>query len=346
MKLVSNIYTTESVLKGHPDKICDQISDGLLDSFLEVDSNAKVAIECLGTNKAIVVAGEVDSRYSFSIENKCEQIYNEITGLTSPKIINLLTQQSSQLRKPIENGRAGDQGIMYGFACDTRYNYLPYGYWIANNIAKRLDVYRDKTRLFLPDGKIQVYVVNGSIEQLTINVQHEVDSDLEILKSTIEKEILYDVQAEKIFVNEDEGFISGGFENDTGVTGRKIMVDTYGGIIPHGGGGFSGKDPSKLDRSAAYMCRFVAKNMVANSFAKQCLVSVAYDFGKAYPIMLNIVVDGEASTNLNDYVKNKFDFRPEAIIEFLDLKKTKYLPTARYGHFTDENYPWEKIVKL
>lgn len=346
MKLVSNVYTTESVLKGHPDKICDQISDGLLDCFLEFDNNAKVAIECLGTSKGIVIAGEVDSRCSFSIDDKCKQLYNEITGLIPPKIINLLTQQSSQLRKPIENGKAGDQGIMYGFACNTKYNFLPYGYWIANNIAKRLDTYRDNTGLFLPDGKVQVYVLNEHIEQLTVNVQHEINTDLELLKNTIKSEILYDIQAKKMLINEDENFVSGGFENDTGVTGRKIMVDTYGGIISHGGGCFSGKDPSKLDRSAAYMCRFVAKNIVANLFAKECLMSVSYDFGKVYPTMINIMADGENSTMLTNYVKDKFDFRPAAIVEFLNLKRTKYLPTARYGHFTDENYPWEKIINL
>ena len=235
---------------------------------------------------------------------------------------------------------------MYGYACNSKYNYLPYGYWLVNAIAKRLDVYREKTGAFLPDGKVQLTICKNSVVKLTINVQHSEDADLNLLNACIQKNILYDVEASNIVINEDTGFIRGGFENDTGLTGRKIIIDTYGGFAPHGGGAFSGKDPSKVDRSAAYMCRFVAKNIVANGYAKECCVSVAYDFGKESPAMLQVVADGIHSSAIMNMVQEKFDFRPQAIIERLDLKNAKYMPTAKYGHFTDPSYSWERIISI
>lgn len=346
MKSPNDMYTVESVLKGHPDKICDQISDGLLDLYLEADKNARTAIECLGTNQTLVVAGEVSSTQIISVEKSCQELYKRITNLASINVKNLLTQQSSQLGKPINNGGAGDQGIMYGYACNSNYNSLPYGYWLVNMLAKRLDEYREKSNLFLPDGKIQATILDNNIKQLTINVQHHADSDLEALRTQIQKETLYDIESENIIINEDTEFINGGFINDTGLTGRKIIIDTYGGLAPHGGGAFSGKDPSKVDRSAAYMCRFVAKNIVANGFAKECTVSVAYDFGKENPAMIYAIADGVYSPSIMGLIKTYFDFRPQAIIERLNLRATKYLPTSLYGHFTDASYPWEQVAKM
>lgn len=346
MKFVNNTYTVESVLKGHPDKICDQISDGLLDLYLDADKNAHTAIECLGSSDTLIVAGEVSSSVAIPIEKSCQLLYKQITNLPPVKVVNLISHQSFQLEKALESGGAGDQGIMYGYACNTTYNYLPYGYWLVNIIAKRLDLYRQKTYAFLPDGKIQATVSGNIIDKLTINVQHPTDADLEYLRTSIHKNILYDIDATNILVNDDTGFIRGGFDNDTGLTGRKIIIDTYGGLAPHGGGAFSGKDPSKVDRSSAYMCRFVAKNIVANGFAKECCVSVAYDFGKEYPTMLYVITDGSYSDRVTEMVQANFDFRPQAIIERLNLKKIKYMPTAVYGHFTNPDYPWEKIIQI
>lgn len=339
-------YTVESVLKGHPDKICDQISDGLLDAYLQYDKNAHTAIECLGINNNIIIAGEVCSSCNIPVEELCNMLYSNITGLASLNVVNMLRKQSSQLGHPINEGAAGDQGIMYGYACQSNYNFLPYGYWLVNLIAKRLDKYREKNMLFLPDGKVQLTVDNGLIKQLCINVQHSIDSNLEEIRHAIKNDILFDVVCKDIKVNEDEGFIIGGLENDTGLTGRKIIIDTYGGLAPHGGGSFSGKDCSKLDRSAAYMCRFVAKNIVANKLADECTISVAYEFGVEKPTMICVEVNGKYSEPITNFVKHVFDFRPMAIVERLNLKNIKYLPTATYGHFTNENYPWEQIINI
>ena len=278
-------YSVESVLKGHPDKICDQISDGLLDLYMECDSNSHTAIECLGTGNTIIISGEIKSNVSIDIENSCKRIYENITGDSNIKVLNLLSEQSRQLADAVDYGGANDQGIMYGYACDNELcNFLPYGYWIVNSIAKRLDSLRENTGCFLPDGKVQMTLLNNEILQLSINVQHNSETDMAALSALIIEQCLFDIEKEKIIVNRDSGFIKGGIENDTGLTGRKIIIDTYGGLAPHGGGAFSGKDPSKMDRSAAYMCRFVAKNLVANGIVDECCVSVAYNFGEEKPI--------------------------------------------------------------
>lgn len=346
MRFTNHIYAVESVLRGHPDKICDQISDGLLDLFLQNDVNARTAIECLGTKEAFVVAGEVNSTAVLPIEQCCKEIYNQITSYSGLKVINLLTQQSLQLAKAVIDGGAGDQGVMYGYACDNQYNYLPYGYWLVNTLAKRLDILRTQTHSFEADGKIQAIFSKDRIIKLTINVQHAANTNLSEINSLIRQRVLFDTGGENIAINPDKGFIRGGFNNDTGLTGRKIIVDTYGGLAPHGGGAFSGKDPSKVDRSATYMCRYVAKNLVANGLTKECTVSVAYNFGEAKPAMLCVVADGKDSTKITTLVEQKFDFRPQAIIEQLGLKKPMYLATAAYGHFTDPAYPWECIIEL
>lgn len=346
MKFPSNKYTVESVLKGHPDKICDQISDGLLDLYLENDLNSHTAIECLGTGNTLIVAGEINSIAEIDVEKRCKELYRHITGFSNLNIINLLSKQSHQLGKAIDSGGAGDQGIMYGYACKSQYNLLPYGYWLVNTIAERLDLLRESTHVFLPDGKIQATLSDEQLLKLTVNVQHSIDTDMEKLRSLIQQNVLFDLDLSKIDINPDHGFVRGGFDNDTGLTGRKIIIDTYGGLAPHGGGAFSGKDPSKVDRSAAYMCRFVAKNLVMNQIATECIVSVAYNFGEETPSMINILTDGRSDSKIKELVHKKFDFRPQAIVEQLNLKHTKYLPTATYGHFTKPIYPWERIIEL
>lgn len=347
MIYISETYVVESVLKGHPDKICDQISDGLLDLYMQYDVNSHTGIECVGTGNTIIVSGEIKSKGEVDVVKGCRRIYKDITGYGNLNVVNMLSRQSVQLSNVVNDGYAGDQGIMYGYACNNfTCNFLPYGYWLANCIARRVDSLREDTGAFLPDGKIQIGIVNNKIQQLFINVQHSSNADVERINSLILDRCLFDVDSDVVKINPNKGFVCGGIENDTGVTGRKIMVDTYGGLVPHGGGAFSGKDPSKVDRSAAYMCRFIAKNLVANGLVNECCVSVAYNFGERQPSVIHVISDNESSDRLSRFVREKFDFQPEAIIERLNLKSTKYLPTARYGHFTDETYPWEKIIKL
>ncbi|MCB5371909.1 methionine adenosyltransferase [Mediterraneibacter faecis] len=344
MKYNEKTYTVESVLRGHPDKICDQISDVILDAYLEKDKMAHTAIECLGTRNKLIVAGEIKSSEEIEIESLSRKTYCEITGTSDIEVINLTSKQSEQLGNAIKVGGAGDQGVMYGYACKTEYNYLPYGYWLVNDIAKRLDELREKTKIFLPDGKVQAVVEKGKLKRVTVSVQHPLKCNMEELEKAIKKVINLDGAV--VDVNTDKYFIKGGINNDTGLTGRKIIVDTYGGLAPHGGGAFSGKDPTKVDRSAAYMCRYIAKSLVANDFATECQVAVSYNFGEYRPAMIAVTADGEYSEKITRFVKSKFDFSPNSIIERLNLRFTKYYPTSRYGHFTDPKYEWEKICEL
>ena len=279
-----------------------------------------------------------------NIVKHSRKTYCEITGTSDIEVINLTSKQSEQLGDAIKVGGAGDQGVMYGYACKTEYNYLPYGYWLVNDIAKRLDELREKTKIFLPDGKVQAVVEKGKLKRVTVSVQHPLKCNMEELEKAIKKVINLDGAV--VDVNTDKYFIKGGINNDTGLTGRKIIVDTYGGLAPHGGGAFSGKDPTKVDRSAAYMCRYIAKSLVANDFATECQVAVSYNFGEYRPAMIAVTADGEYSEKITRFVKSKFDFSPNSIIERLNLRFTKYYPTSRYGHFTDPKYEWEKICEL
>ena len=352
MKSQPDIYTIESVLMGHPDKVCDQISDLILDSYLSTDETSRVAVECLGCPGKVILAGEVSSYAEIDINNLVSGYYNSIGYHDVLEVLNYLSIQSNQLSVAVEGGRAGDQGVMYGYACNSpECNYLPCGPFYANTLAKEIDAYRLTSNAFFPDGKIQITVANNEIIKLIVSVQHSEDCNLSELSDLLFKQavakILPALPREVVSINKDKGFISGGYNNDTGVTGRKIMVDTYGGLIPHGGGSFSGKDPSKVDRSAAYMARFAAKNIVANGLANECIVSVAYEFGEQLPVMLNVITDmADNGKGIMDLVKRNFDFRPGAIIDQLSLNKTSYLPTATYGHFTNCAYPWEQITVL
>ncbi|MFV0331538.1 MAG: methionine adenosyltransferase [Dysgonomonas sp.] len=321
------LYTVESVLQGHPDKICDQISDAILDAYLEKDKNSCVAIECLGCGNNLIIAGEVSDLNLIDIENVANETYLQIGYKNKLKIKNLLTEQSNQLNKPISYGGAGDQGIMYGYAINNEFNYLPYGFYLANMIAKGVDSYRKTVDYLRPDGKIQITINQNIIENLVVSIQHIEDISPDYIRHEIARKILpgyIDTTGVNIRINENSHFINGGFSNDTGLTGRKIMVDTYGGLVTHGGGAFSGKDPSKVDRTGAYMARFVAKNIVANGFAKECKVSVAYTFGESNPAMLTISTEKEEnSSKLSNFIRTKFDFRPLAIIERLELRNVR-----------------------
>lgn len=356
MKSVNNFpafdnYTVESVLEGHPDKVCDQICDTILDAYLEHDKFSKVAVECLGTGNHLVIGGEVFSNSAVNVEMIAQSVYREIGYDTSLEVVNKLNVQSEQLRQAVLSGAAGDQGSMYGYACDSDYNYLPYGVYIVNAVAKEIDLLRKRSHAYLPDGKVQITVENGCIDSLIISVQHSKNSDIEQIKNLVLSQAVSKIlpieSIREVFFNHNSTFYNGGFSNDTGLSGRKIINDTYCGLVPHGGGSFSGKDPTKVDRSAAYMARFVAKNIVANKFAKSCLVSVAYAFGLERPVMLKVHTDKpKKDSQILDLIRANFDFRPRAIIERLDLTNAQYRKTATYGHFFDRQYNWEQIVSI
>lgn len=343
-------YTTESVLKGHPDKVCDQISDAILDVCLSMNKHAHTAIECLGTGNEIIVSGEIDGVESIELSSIINPLYQSIGYNNQIYIRNLLRCQSAQLKKGLLLGGAGDQGIMYGYAINNKYNFLPYGVYLSNSIAKNIDNFRINTDYLLPDGKVQVTMTENSIETIIINVQNTGNIEHTFLEHEIIENVLshlVDCQNVDIEINKKSEFLSGGIENDTGVTGRKIIADTYGGLICHGGGAFSGKDPTKMDRSASYMARYVAKNVVANGFADECKIALAYAFGEEYPVMVQVETEnGYADKKLIDFINKQFDFRPEAIIERLGLRECLFLPTAVYSHFSNPTFPWEKIEAL
>jgi S-adenosylmethionine synthetase len=343
-------YTTESVTSGHPDKVCDQISDAVLDACLEQDPTSRVAIEVLGSHGAMMIGGEVKTKAEIDYEKIARDVYTDIGYENDLDIIVKVAHQSPDIAQGVDTGGAGDQGIMYGYATAETPQYLPRGVVMAHALARELEkLRRDGTLTWLkPDGKTQVTIENGKILTALTSTQHaeEVSQD-EIRTALVEhlfRPVLGSVEGIEILVNPTGKFVLGGFTADAGLTGRKIMVDTYGGLMPHGGGCFSGKDPTKVDRSAAYMCRFVAKNLVANGYAKKALVSVAYAIGRAEPVMVEAFDD--QGKNLSEIVTKHYDFKPLAIIERLDLRKPIYKETAAYGHFGVDGRPWEKIEKI
>lgn len=343
-------YTVESVTSGHPDKICDQISDAILDACLAQDPMSRVAAEVLGGHGLVVLCGEVTTKADVNFEKIAAQVYRDIGHQDELKIISNVVKQSSDIAQGVDTGGAGDQGIMYGFATDETPEYLPKGVVLAHKLAKGLEDLRQSGEVpwLYPDGKSQVTLKDDKVKAVLVSCQHDAEVGHEEIKNVLTEKlirpILDDISNIEILVNPTGKFVQGGFEADTGLTGRKIMVDTYGGLIPHGGGCFSGKDPTKVDRSAAYMCRFVAKNIVVKGLAKKCLVSVAYAIGRAEPLMVEAI--NEKGESIVDKIKDKFDFRPKAIIERLDLRRPIYRQTAAYGHFGKEGLPWEEIINL
>ncbi len=344
-------YTTESVTSGHPDKVCDQISDAILDACLEQDSTSRVAVESFGSHGTLMLGGEITTSAKIDAEKIAREVYAGIGYTEELKILNTIAQQSPDIAQGVDTGGAGDQGIMYGYATDETKEMLPKGVVLAHALARRLEqLRRDNTLPWLrPDGKTQVTIANGGgvVTALTSTQHAEEVSQDEIRAKLIEHlftPILGDVSNIEILVNPTGKFVIGGFTADAGLTGRKIMVDSYGGLMPHGGGAFSGKDATKVDRSAAYMCRFVAKNLVANGYAKKVLVSVAYAIGRVEPVMVE-AFDNDGK-NLTEIVTKNFDFRPKAIIERLGLRRPIFKETAAYGHFGVDGRPWEEIVKI
>ncbi len=344
---MGNVITVESVTSGHPDKVCDQVSDAILDACLAQDPKSRVAIESFGSHGLFVIGGEVTTHAKFDAAKIAARIYKDIGYKDKLKIITNIVKQSPDIAMGVDTGGAGDQGIMYGYATNETPEYLPKAVALVHKLTRGLEDLRKskKIKWLLPDGKAQVTFSNGKLKTILISTQHKKGISIEQIKREITNKLIKRfvsyINGVEILVNPTGKFEVGGFFGDTGLTGRKIMVDTYGGLIPHGGGCFSGKDPTKVDRSGAYMCRYVAKNIVAKGLAKKCLVSVAYAIGRAEPLM--IAASDEKGKSLTAYAKKNFDFRPRAIIERLNLQTPIYLSTASYGHFGNPDFPWEKI---
>ncbi len=343
-----SIYTVESVTSGHPDKMCDQISDAILDACLAQDPKSRVAVESFGAHGLLVIGGEVTSDAVFDASAIARKVYKDIGYDDELEIIERIVQQSPDIAQGVDQDGAGDQGIMYGYATDETPEYLPKGVTYVHKLTKGLEELRKNGTLpwLRPDGKAQVTIKNGRVASVLISTQHTTDVEQsEIREALIEhliKPVIGDISYVDVYVNPTGRFVQGGFEADTGLTGRKLMVDTYGGLIVHGGGAFSGKDSTKVDRSAAYMARFAAKNIVAKGLAKQALVSVAYAIGHPDPLMVSAV--NEKGEDISQYVRENFDFRPRSIIQRLKLRQPIYQQTATYGHFGKAGLPWEEIV--
>ena len=368
---MKKFFTSESVTEGHPDKLCDSISDAILDACLRDDPFSRVAAETFASKDSITIAGEITTNAQLNYEeiarNKIKEIGYEdaLTGLDyrTCKIDVNITKQSNDIWQGVETGGAGDQGIIFGYACDETKEYMPYAIITAHRLAKRLTYVRKQNIIpyLMPDGKTQVTVEYDEdkikrIDAIVVSCQHKDGIDLEQIRNDVKKYVIDEVidsklidENTKIFINPTGRFVIGGPLGDVGLTGRKIVVDTYGGYGKIGGGAFSGKDPSKVDRSAAYMLRYIAKNIVANGLAKKCEIQLSYAIGVAQPV--SIFVDTFGTGILSDekivqIIENNFDLTPNGIIKELDLRKPIYEKTTNYGHFGKENLAWEKIKKL
>lgn len=364
-------FTSESVTEGHPDKLCDLISDSILDACLKQDNNSRVAVETFASGNTITIAGQITTKVEFSVENLVREVIKEIgydnasldMDYRTCKIDVNITKQSPDIALGVDIGGAGDQGIMFGYASNETENYMPYAIDMAHKLAKRLaEVRKNKTIPYLrPDGKVQVTVEYEEnkpkrIETILISTQHNADISQEELKKDVIEHVIKNVvpsnmmdENTKIYVNPTGRFVIGGPLGDTGLTGRKIIVDTYGGYARHGGGAFSGKDPSKVDRSAAYMLRHIAKNIVANGYADKCEIQVSYAIGMKEPLSIYVNTFGTGTKideELANLIKEKFDLTPNGIIKYLDLQKPIYTKTTNYGHFGKESLSWEKIIKM
>lgn len=378
---MKRLFTSESVTEGHPDKICDQVSDAILDAILAKDPEARVACETLATTGLIMVAGEITTNCYVDIEQITRDTIREI-GYDRAKygfdcetcaVLTSLKGQSPDIAQGVDNAfetrdnseystGAGDQGMMFGFACDETDAFMPMPIYLAHKLTKRLtEVRKNGTLKYLrPDGKGQVSVEYDDdkvvrIDSVVISTQHspevsheQICEDIKnhVIKAVIPNELLD--ENTKYYINPTGRFVIGGPQGDCGLTGRKIIVDTYGGYASHGGGAFSGKDATKVDRSGAYTARYLAKNIVASGIAKKCEIELAYAIGVAQPlsILVNTYGTGKVSDDIiAQTIKEKVDLRPDAIIERFDLKRPIYKQTATYGHFgrTDLDLPWEKL---
>ena len=345
--LTQKTYTVENVRRGHPDKVCDQISDAILDAYLARDPYARVAVECFGCHGLLTIGGEVTSTATVDHAAIAREVYRSIGFSSAIDVSVRIVAQSPEIADGVDRDGAGDQGIMYGYATGETPELLPIGVVLAARIVELLDAPATQAALpwLLPDGKAQVTVENTVPTVVVVSVQHaETVSQADIRAGVIARvlaPIFGDALATiTVIVNPSGMFTIGGFDADTGLTGRKIQIDAYGGVTPHGGGCFSGKDATKVDRSAAYMARAAARKLVSDGKGREVLVSVAYAIGKADPVML--VAINELGEDLTGFLKSGFDFRPQAIIETLGLRRPLYQQVAAYGHFAHPDAPWER----
>ena len=380
---MKRLFTSESVTEGHPDKLCDYISDSILDSYLAKDKNARVACETVAGKGEIFITGEITSTANVDIEQVVRDTIKEVgyadgeydIDYRTCKIYINLSKQSPDIAlgvdksledkegKDVESEGAGDQGLMFGYACDETEELMPLPISLAHKLSKRLtEVRREKIIDYLrPDGKTQVTVeYDGDkpvrIDTIVVSTQHLPDVDMNVLKKDIIEKVIKPIvpanlldENTKYFINPTGRFVIGGPLGDSGLTGRKIIVDTYGGAARHGGGAFSGKDPTKVDRSASYMASHIAKNIVANGYAKKCEIQIAYSIGVAKPVSIYVNTYGTNTIpeeKIIEKIDKTFDLTPRAIINYLDLQRPIYRQTTNYGHFGKKDLPWEKIINF
>ncbi|MCS6767954.1 MAG: methionine adenosyltransferase [Candidatus Nitrosocaldus sp.] len=373
--MMKQLFTSESVTEGHPDKVCDSIADAILDGYIAGDKYSRVAVEILATAGLIVVAGEVTSSAHVDIPRVVREVVQDIgygssdsgLDLDRCKLITSLHEQSPDIAMGVVRGNsigAGDQGLMFGYACDETEELMPMPIMLANRLCMRLAELRKRGIIpwLRPDGKSQVTVeyedgVVRGVKAIVLSAQHAPDVDIETVRRELMEKAILPVCNELIdsstrfYINPTGRFVIGGPAGDTGLTGRKVIVDTYGGACKHGGGAFSGKDPTKVDRSASYMMRYIAKNVVASGLARRCELQVAYAIGVAEPIALyvNTFNTGRVSDEeLGMYIMRNFDLTPAGIIESLDLRRPIYRKTAAYGHFgrSEPEFTWERLDRV
>lgn len=370
---MSFFFTSESVSEGHPDKVCDAISDGVLDAIIKEDPNARVACETFVTTGLVLVGGEITTKSYVEIPEVVRATIKKI-GYTSAEykfdaescsVLNAIHSQSPDIAMGVDKGGAGDQGLMFGYACDQTPELMPMPIMFAHKLVKRLAEIRKSFDGFMPylrpDAKSQVTIEYDNewkpirVDTIVVSTQHDPDVTQERIKEDVIEEVVKKViplemldNKTKYFVNPTGRFEIGGPHGDSGLTGRKIIVDTYGGWAPHGGGAFSGKDPSKVDRSATYAARHIAKNVVAAGLAKECLVQVAYAIGVADPVSIFVNTKGTGvipDSEIANMISKEVDLTPKGIIERLQLRRPIYQKTSSYGHFgrTEEEFTWEKL---
>lgn len=368
----SYFFTSESVSEGHPDKVCDQVSDAVLDAMLRDDPLSRVACECYATTGMIVIGGEITTQTYVDLQKLVRGVIADI-GYTKPDyrfdsnscaVINVINHQSPDISMGVNVGGAGDQGMMFGYACDETPELMPAPLMFSHRLVRRLADLRknspDVIPYLRPDSKSQVTIEYDNetnkilrVDTIVISTQHDENIKQGQIFEDIKREVITPIIPEnlfddktKIFVNPTGNFVIGGPHGDTGLTGRKIIVDTYGGRAPHGGGAFSGKDPTKVDRSAAYAVRHIAKNIVAAGISSECTIQVSYAIGVAEPTSINIRLaanDRKKEQDLAEFVQKNIDLTPNGIIYRLNLRRPIYRETANYGHFGRPGFPWEEL---
>ena len=368
---MSYLFTSESVSEGHPDKICDQISDAVLDAVLKEDPTSRVACECFASTGLIMVGGEITTETYIDLPDIVREVIRRI-GYTKAEyrfdadscaVLNVINRQSPDIAMGVNTGGAGDQGMMFGYACTETEELMPAALMYSHALVKKLaDIRKQQSTLMpylRPDAKAQVTVAYSDsgeitrVDAIVVSTQHDPINSQSIIHNDVMEHIIKQVipshlidSQTKFHINPTGNFEIGGPHGDTGLTGRKIIVDTYGGKAPHGGGAFSGKDPTKVDRSAAYAARHLAKNIVASGLAKECTIQVSYAIGVANPVSLYVDTHGTSSVPgnvISEFIMNNVDMTPIGIINRLDLRKPIYQETAAYGHFGRTQFPWEQL---